>query len=277
MNSEKKLAIVLSGYLTLVCFVIAMFHRSQYEHFLIGLMLGSLFGFAILAACWIAYGPGRSTVRWPLACLMLVAVPLSFAISMPGELILLLLCQIVIVVLLLLMAALIRLRFGIRLIKPTESASPQASMAVKQYGIRHLMIITTVIAVFLSVGRLTLPFVGGLQTNEFPVFLFLAFTSCVICVPFLFALLALRDSLWPTLALVALSVLATWRESTLLASLELSGPDFFHFVWINFFTVLPVLLVAVGLRKCGYRLIGVSKPLLSALNSTTVEGLDLML
>ena len=122
------------------------------------------------------------------------------------------------------------------------------------------MILTAVIAVLLSVGRVIVPFVNTLQTNGLLTWVFLAFSSCVICVPVLFSLFTLRNSFLPTLAILGLSVLATWNEVSLLASLKLNGPDFFHFVWIDFFTVLPVLLVAAGLRQCGYRLVRESKP-----------------
>ena len=258
MNRETKLIIALFGYLTLDCFVLVLFPiRPPGGHFFVGLAIGSLLAFTILPALWSAFGPGSRIVRWPLACLTLVLVPLSLSLSAPSEMTSFLVCQTVIVVLLLLLVTLLRFLFGIRILKLGESATMKPHVAVKQYGIRDLMIITAVIAVLLSIGRMIMPFVSRLPTsNELPVWVFLAFSSCVICVPILFSLLTLRNSFLPTLALLGLSILATWNEATLLASLKLRGPDFFHFAWINFFTILPVLLAAVGLRNCGYRLVG---------------------
>lgn len=257
MTRETKLIIALFGYLTLDCIVLVLFPiRGPGGQFFVGLAIGSLFAFTILPSLWTAFGPGHRIVRWPLACLMLIAVPLSLAQSNSSIISPLLLGQTLIVVLLLLLAILLRFQLGIRLVTLTNSAILQSRVAVKQYGIRHLMILTTVIAVLLSVGRMIMPFLERVPANDLPVWVFLAFSSCVICVPILFSLLTLRDSFLPTLVLLGLSVLATWNEAVLLASLKLSGPDFFHFAWINVFTVLPVLLVAIGLRKCGYRLVG---------------------
>ena len=260
MNSEKKLAIALTGYLTLVCFIIAVIPmQPPGRKVFVGVAIGSLFGFTILAATWTAFGPGQRLVRWTLGFLMLIAPTLSLFVSNPRTLKPVVVCQFVIVVLLLPLAALLRYQFGISLAKLDEPETMPPKMVVRQYGIKHLMILTALIAVLLSVGRVIVPFFRNFQATELPVWVFLAFSSCVMVVPILFSLLTLRNSFWPTLAIFGFSVLATWNESTLLSSLKLSGPDFFHFVWINLFTVLPVLLVAVGLRKCGYRLIGTSK------------------
>jgi len=258
MNRETKLIIALFGYLTLDCFFLFLFPiRPPGGHFFVGLAIGSLFAFTILPALWTTFGPGHRIVRWPLACLLLIAVPLSLYPSARSETTSLLLGQTAIVVLLLLVVTLLQFLFGIRLLKLSESATMKPHVAVKQYGIRDLMIITAVIAVLLSIGRMIMPFLSRLPiANDLPVWMFLAFSSCVVCVPILFSLLTLRNSFLPTLALFGLSILVTWNEATLLASLKLRGPDFFHFAWINFFTLLPVLLVAIGLRKCGYRLVG---------------------
>ena len=269
MNREKNLIIAVAGYLTLVCCVIVVFplRPPGGQHFTVGLAFGSLFGFTILPPNWIAFGPGNRMVRWPLACLMLIAVPLSLSFEAGREIGPIVLSQIAITVCLFLFAALLRFQLRIRLMKPTEPETMPLRVVVTQYGIRHLMILTAVIAVLLSVGRVIVPLLSRFRMNDLPVWAFLAFSSCVICVPILLSLLTLRNSFWPTISILGLSILATWNEVSLLASLKLRGPDFFHFVWINFFTLLPVLLVAVGLRRCGYRLIGQSKRITSMVES----------
>lgn len=258
LNREAKLITALFGYLISVCVVIALYPpQPSGGYFFVGLAIGSLFAFTILPALWTTFGPGHRIVRWPLACLLLIALPQAIYPSARSETISLLLGQMAIVVLLLLVVMLLRFLLGIRLLRLTESSAMQPSVAVKQYGIRHLMILTTAIAVLLSVGRMIMPFLSRLPAaHDLPVWVFLAFSSCVICMPILFSLLTLRNSFLPTLVLLGLSVLVTWNEATLLASLKLRGPDFYHFAWINFFTILPIFFVAVGLRKCGYRLIG---------------------
>ncbi len=265
MNREKNLIIAVAGYLTLVCCVIVVFpiRPPGGRHFTLGLAIGSLFGFTILPSIWTVFGPGIPMVRWPLACLMLIAVPLSLSFYAGREIGPIVLSQIASTVFLFLFAALLRFQFRIRLLKPTEPETMPHGVVVTQYGIRHLMIITAVIAVLLSVGRVIVPSLSRFPMNDLPIWVFLAFSSCVICVPILFSLLTLRNSFWPTLSILGLSVLATWNEVSLLASLKLRGPDFFHFVWINFFTVIPVILTAVGLRRCGYRLVGQSKQITS--------------
>ena len=121
MNREKKLIIALAGYLTLVCCVILVFPiRPPGQHINIGLAIGSLFGFTILPSIWIVFGPGHRMVRWPLAGLMLVAVPMSLSFYVGREIGQIVLCQIAITVFLLLLAALLRFQFAIRLLKPNE-------------------------------------------------------------------------------------------------------------------------------------------------------------
>jgi hypothetical protein len=250
MTREVKVFCCLVGYVALSCAGIAIISIQATRHFGIGHAIGSIFAFTVIATVWAAYGPGRRLLRWPVACGLLIAAPMSLWQHSHRVIGPIFIAQ----------AAIIGATFcttlfawslGTRLLKPHDNAlAPETG--VRQYGIRHLLFMMAATAIVLAIGRMLVPLIQG--AGEWPVFVFLAFSSCVLCLPLLVSQLALKRTFLPTLLFLGLSVLATLLESSLMSSLKLRGPDFFHFVWINFFTLLPVLLLCVGLRWCGYRL-----------------------
>ncbi|MCY2982208.1 MAG: hypothetical protein NTY15_01055 [Planctomycetota bacterium] len=116
------------------------------------------------------------------------------------------------------------------------------------------MILTTSLAILLAIGRQA-TYIVAYSGHEFLIFAFLALAVCIICLPIVFSVLALRRWLFPTISVLLLSGVATLGEYNLFQSLRMSGPKWIDFAWINTLTFLPVLLASLGLRFCGYRLV----------------------
>ncbi len=259
MRGEQRLLCFLAGYTALASTIMASFSlRGSDSHVLVGLLLGSTFAYAILASSWTVLGPGTKKLRLPMAGFLLIVFPIVFLFSGDGEiLVLIVLSQFLIAAMVQLLVWILWLGFGVRLLKSNVATSAAMDAGgVSQYGIRHLMIVTTAVALLLTAGRLLVPFARGTSANrDLPIFVFLAFSACIVCVPVLFSVLSLRRCVFPTILVLGLFVLATVSELSLFTTLRLQGPDFYHFVWINFFTMLPVLGVAIGLRLADYRLV----------------------
>jgi hypothetical protein len=145
---------------------------------------------------------------------------------------------------------------GVRLqksnaLKPDDDETNTSS----QFGIRHLMIVTSAVAILLALGRIALPMFKDVPFEGLLIFGFLAFGTCLCCIPFLLSVLSLKRCFTPTLLLFVLAGVATIGESFLFDTLKMSGPELRHFIWINFFALLPILLASMGLRLAGYRLV----------------------
>jgi len=259
MNGEQKLLCLLVGYTALTIAILASNSlRGSDSHVLVGLLLGSTFAYAILASSWTVLGPGTKKLRLPLASVLLVVFPIAFLFSGDGDILfLIVLSQFLTAAMVQLLVWILWMGFGVRLFKKTIPTSGSVGTGmVSQYGIRHLMIVTTAVALLLTAGRFLVPFARRYSTGgDLPIFVYLAFSACIVCVPVFFSVLSLKRCVFPTILVVGLSVLATVSEVSLFASLQLRGPDFLHFVWINFFTMLPVLGVSIGLRLVDYRLV----------------------
>jgi len=130
-----------------------------------------------------------------------------------------------------------------------------------QFGIRQLMVVTTLVAVLLGAGRLLVPYFAKLFSsggwNEAPVFFFLAAAGVVMTVPLLLAALLPRFAVRSSLVIVALTILATGWELQLLQLVSGPSPvpNFWHFLSITAFQTTWILAVVSFLRYYGYRLV----------------------
>ena len=259
MNREQKLLGLLAIYTALASAILtAISVRNTNSHVLIGLLLGSTFAYGILASSWTVLGPGTKKQRLPMAAVLLIVLPIVNLFSGDGDkFFLIVLSQLIVAAMVQLLVWILWLGFGVRLFKSNVATIGTVGPGmVRQYGIRHLMIVTTAVALLLTAGRLLVPFARRYSSGgDLPIFVFLAFSACIVCVPVLFSVLSLRRCVFPTILVLGLFVLATVSEMSLFSSFRLQGPDFYHFVWINFFTMLPVLGVAIGLRLADYRLV----------------------
>ena len=103
-----------------------------------------------------------------------------------------------------------------------------------------------------GVQTCALPILAG---HETAIFAFLVVAACIICIPIVFSILAMRKPALPTLVLLVLAAFATYIELPLLTKLGVGrGPDWLHLTLINAFSLLPVLFVSIALRLAGYQL-----------------------
>lgn len=239
-------------------------------HLGIGFFLGSLFGHSMLISGWIALGPG-GWYRVPLALVWLLAFPCAFFFNTilygfnSGSGILWVSAS-MIILLVQMLAWPMRFWLGLQICKPAyEQGGDSESFVSRQFGIQHLMIVTTVVAVIIGSGRLLLPYLSHwlVSTHEAAIFAFLIIAACIICIPLVFSALAMRKPVIPTLVLLAFTAFATYSELPLLASLGMAsgGPDWLHLTLINAFSLLPVVIVSVALRIGGYQLSAAIKPM----------------
>lgn len=275
MNGERRLLALIGGYFAIVCMTIVMFGVDVTRHFLIGLVFGTCFASAIIAALWAIFGPGKKRARFPVAAVFLFAVPATLLyLKLHEPAIMLLVCQLAIFSTIVGIGLLLRLTFRAQLSKSNivQVEAPKTP-PTSQYGIRHLMILTTAIAILLTIGRLATPYIAAYSGNDQWIFAFLALGVCVICMPIIFSVLALNRNFFPTVIIFLLSGIATLGEFSLFQSLPMKGPVWIDFVWINAMAFLPVLLASIGLRLCGYRLVR-QLSLVPATTSHTLLGAD---
>lgn len=263
MKSETKLSVTMACYVALICVGMVTIRGPVPQHrFLTGVSFGSIFGFTILAAVWSALGPGRVAIRLFWATLLIIVCPLVSLVIVRADFLLAILPnQLAIVIILVAILAMGKTRFGIRLQKLSDFGQEIGeTVAWRQFGIRHLMIVTTLVALLLAFGRIAISLFKPAPFLPLLIFGFLAFGTCISCLPFLISVLSLKRTLIPTLILFVLAGMATVGEAFLYESLKMDGPDVYHFVWINFFALLPILIGALGVRFAGYRLVGRAVP-----------------
>lgn len=237
------------------------------EYPIIGYLLGTMFGQATMASAWVAFGPlpllmrGVLSLGW-ITC-MFVAFMLNFAVNEgPGEPeIALTMGGCMLGQWILVQAPLwgLTIGYGLRVRHRTEAIPVGA--APLQFGIRQLMILTAIVAVFLAIGRVAISQLLQTQisrgSSEVLIFVFLAVAGVVMTLPLLLAALLPRYAIPAALLVVCLIFIGTWAELPLL-SLTFApgnGPDLFHLLWINAFQSLWVVLVVGILRLCGYSLV----------------------
>ena len=237
------------------------------DHLGIGFMLGSLFGHSTLASGWVVFGPG-GWLRLPLAFVWLLAIPCACSLhtiifpNSPDSGIIWL-SGFFVMAIVQVLAWPLRYWRRLRICRPVQANDvTEERVPSHQFGIRELMILTTIVAVFIAGGRLILPhLLRRLGSGEAAIFAFLIVASIIICIPVTFSILAMRRPVIPTLMLLVFVAVVTYIELPLLSSLGLprGGPDRLHLILINVFSILPVVIVCVILRLAGYQLSAISR------------------
>ncbi len=147
VNGERRLLALVGGYVACACMTIGTLGVSQGYRFSIGLAVGSCFAFALLAAAWIVFGPCKWKVRFLLASALLLAMPSAILARDSGKTLLPLLCEIAIFTLVVGVGVLVRLTLRVQLRKSNGLSVEIAQSSARQYGIRHLMILMTSVAI----------------------------------------------------------------------------------------------------------------------------------
>lgn len=237
------------------------------EFVTIGLVFGSFFGQAILAAAWTALGPLPLILRLPLALLWLAASVAALAINLssfgpPGN------SEVVIVFAgaafgqwFLAQIPLwgLAVGYGLR-IRHTSETGPAQGRGERQFGIGQLMIVTAIVAVVLGIARAiiaALAFQAPFEARPLFIVSFLAVAGIIMIVPLVLAALLPRHALPASLLVLVLIALGTAAELPLLISLNPTaggGPQVWHFYGISGFQCFWVLAVTGVLRCAGYRL-----------------------
>jgi hypothetical protein len=227
--------------------------------FRIGLLLGTFFGHTSASAGWSSLGPGSVRLRVPLSLVWigLLLGGLTIQASIHGSLEVVgmigacLLGQWILIQFPLL---LLRWTHGLRLVHRDEQV-PALTRGAAQFGIRQLMIFTTVVAIVLGIGRVLVPiWIQHYPMGEFVIFGLLGITIVVLTLPLVIASLLSKFSIPAVGGVLVLTAMATWWEATLFRTLRVGGPGFDDFVRINVFTSAWLLAFAIHIRLCGYSL-----------------------
>ncbi|HUE72282.1 MAG TPA: hypothetical protein VMP01_15465 [Pirellulaceae bacterium] len=232
------------------------------EYIGIGFFLGTMFGQTTVASAWTAFGPAPLVWRLPLSFLWVVMLAMAIGINVgmrggPDE------AYFVIGACLIGQWFLVQLPlwglamgYGLRL-RHRDDANMTSDPRERQFGIRQLLIITTIVAVVFGIGRLIVPNLNIGSSGEPAIFIFLAVAAIVITLPLLLASLLPRLALPGTLVTLVLIGLATAWELPMLRSAGVGsrgGPDAMHFVWINAITTMWLLALVLVVRWNGYTL-----------------------
>jgi hypothetical protein len=238
------------------------------DYVTIGLVFGTFFGQATLAAAWTALGPLPLVLRLALSLAWLaasmVALAINFSVNGPrGE------AEMVVVFgcvafgqWLLAQAPLwgLAVGYGLR-VRHASDTSPALERTERQFGIRQLLIVTAIVAVVLGIGRAIAIRLASHMTIEWgPLVLisYIAAAGIVMTLPLILAALLPRHAAPASILMLVLIGLGTASELPLLTALQVAapggGPEVWHFYSINGFQCLWVLAVMGGLRQGGYGL-----------------------
>jgi hypothetical protein len=248
--------------LVLLAMVDVQANAGPPEELVVGYVLGTIYGQSLVAAAWVALGPGqlwaRSLASLGWIVLQIVAVAIQTAAHRGPDDVLEILA---ISALVLWIAAQVPLWtfawwFGCFL-RPVQEASPATdALRDHQFGIRQLMIVTAVVSVVLGLGRVAiLNDWFQLESNhETATFAFLLLAAAVMMLPLIFAAFLRRHAVLAVLFVLLLIAGLTAAELPLHDSLvSRPGPNAWHLIWINAFTTFWVLLFVVTARLCGWR------------------------
>ncbi len=242
--------------------------KRSTEYITIGHLFGAMFGQASVAAAWAAFGPGRWYARVPLGLLWIALLVSALSINMglyrsgPDDILLLLfVCLLGQWLLVQLPLWILAHTYGLRMVHESDLRVGQDSgdlLGLPQFGIRQLMILTAIVAVVLGVLR-ALVLTAGQRVSGYSdtaAFVFLAIAAVVMTWPLVMAALLPRWWLPATIVVLFFGALATMAEFPLsqAAGLRGGGPDAWHFIWINAFTAVLVLLPLCTARLTGYTL-----------------------
>jgi hypothetical protein len=274
MNSRHNLVFLRTGPLIavnglLVAVVDLDGHDSFPDAIFLGFLFGTLFAHTTLAAAWTAFGPGPLIWRLPcsLIWVALLAVALAINISLhrgPSieAVVVIGLCLLVQWTLLQFPLWGLVIVFGLHL-RHMDEARSGFDPRERQFGIRQLIIVTTIVGAALGLGRLVVTRFGqplSLSSRDAPIFFFLGVAAVALTLPLILAVLMRRLTLLGTLlVLVLIGVMTAWELPLLRALHSGPGPQTEDFIAINAFTALIVLMVLAAVRMSGYSLTTIQK------------------
>lgn len=236
------------------------------ERIIAGLLLGTIYGQATLAAVWTAIGPFRFRYRLLLAlvCLggMFAALGILASHSPIAGTLMIGVSMVVQWVLVQLPLWCLVWWNGLR-IQHVQAAAPTRSVPSGQFGIRQLMVFTAVIAVLLGVGRMLVVAVDwnralpGVVVHEAPIFGFIVLVNTLYTLPLALAVLMRRWNLLAWFIGAAMVAAATQVEVAVIERMIQGRPnaDLNVLLWtMNLCQSVWVVALLAILRVTGYRL-----------------------
>jgi hypothetical protein len=262
MNSNRYLVCIPAALLMSIGWLIlalAWPEGSANRHLMIGLMLGTMFGHTTVAAGWSAFGPGPLILRMPLSAAMVAMCVLIFTASIfvrsRGEVglgMVLAGCLLAQWTLVQVPLWILGISYGIRM-RHREDAQGEDDRRARQFGIRQLLIATTVLAVVLAIGRfVVLNADGGIVDGEALIFALLGVAAVLMSLPLLMAALLPRYSVVAVAVVSLLIAVGTFFELPLLQRFQGSGPETVDLIWINLCTSLWIVAFVTATRLSGY-------------------------
>lgn len=221
------------------------------ERIIAGLLLGTIYGQATLAAVWTAIGPFRFRYRLLLAlvCLggMFAALGILASHSPIAGTLMIGVSMVVQWVLVQVPLWCLVWWNGLR-IQHVQAAAPTRSVPSGQFGIRQLMVFTAVIAVLLGVGRMLVVAVDwssalpGVVVHEAPIFGFIVLVNTLYTLPLALAVLMRRWNLLAWFIGAAMVAAATQVEVAVIERMIQGRPN----------AELPILLWTMNLCQSAW-------------------------
>lgn len=240
---------------------------GPFEQWRVGLIFGTIYAQTTFMAFWSALGPPRSWWRVLgsfLWCGVLSAGLLGNSIlHQHGDLesfAIIAACTFSQWLLIQLPLWPLALSYGME-VRHQDFASRPVTRQDWQFGIRQLMVITAAVGVLLAIGRqivtsgvLSGVFVGSFR--EVPIFLFLSTAAVLMTFPLVLAALLPSKMAVPSVAsiLVLIAILTMWELPLLQKFHSGPGPDKYHLIFVNGFSVAWLLLLMIIVRISGYSL-----------------------
>jgi hypothetical protein len=236
--------------------------RSVSETAAIGFFFGSLFAHTTLAAAWTAFGPAPLVWRLPLSLVWVFGLAIAIQVNLvlnggPDEgAVLVGACLFGQWLLLQVPLWTIALAFGAHL-RHSDHLQAGFDPRERQFGIRQLIIVTTIVAIIFGCGRLIVPQMAEqlkLTRGEAPIFIFLGVAAIVQTLPLLLAALMRRFAIPGVLVVLVLIGFATAYLEVPLLRLVSRGPGLQtrDFIAINTFTTSIMIIVLLAVRLNGY-------------------------
>ncbi|MFO0902013.1 MAG: hypothetical protein U0939_03380 [Pirellulales bacterium] len=261
-----KVVFAMIALLTITAVFAPIQNNTPSAHAAIGYLLGTIYAQITVASAWLALGEGRFANRAAVVLAWLAVLPFVVSLNLmamgrrfeTGFVVLFSIFVFSQALLTLAPLALLRVVYGWHLVN-AETHVPDDGRRL-QFGLKHLMLLTTTVAILFGAGRAFVLYVlPGMQrsmVHEAGPFAFLAVAAVLFMLPLLFA--AFAPGRWcipASLAMLALAATATYLEEPLAQQMGIrGGPDLWHFIWINAFSALSVLAFSGATRYCGYRL-----------------------
>jgi len=247
----------------LIVFVAPNLASGWWQAVAVGLVFGSMFGQATLAAAATVFLAAPLWLRLPVSLFWVFMLGLGLAINVsvnggPSDMGFvfgaLVFAQWLVLQLLLWP---IRFAFGIKL-SHFQSEPSFSDPSRRQFGIRQLMIVTAAVGVLLGIGRVTIPVLIdrlSVLRHDLPVHAFLVVAEVMLTLPLVLAALLRRFTFVGILLALAFVAGATFVEVPLLQLLVgNNGIETSDFVGVNAVASALVTAALIAVRLNGYSL-----------------------